>query len=409
MTWREQQRKVTFPDGRELVGASFRGIPFFVSSGTQTGGRRTVTHEFPRRNDPQVDDLGRATKTFSIDGYVLGADYMTQRDALIDALDDVEGPGELVHPFYGTISVQAGPFSTTETTAQGGIAVFTIEFTRVAQTPPAAVESPDLQGELDESATAARAASETEITDNYDVSGQPSWALESLSTDVLAAMAGWRTYLQPLVQAEQAAARLAADIELIEGTASSLIREPVELLDALRDALASVVESAVVAPLEFAKALIETYEAIGLVQLAPTTTSTSTQERNNQLALSAAMKREMLVYACQLAGLAAYPSLEDAIDIRDQLVDLLDEQSQAASVEIYPELSEVRAKLTAAVPGTAQLARLQTVSRKVETPAILLSYQLYGTTSESEDIVERNGAADPLFLSGDLEVLSRAG
>ena len=51
--------------------ASFRGIAFHVESGTLSGGRRTVVHEYPKRNDPYAEDMGRHASRWSLTGYLI--------------------------------------------------------------------------------------------------------------------------------------------------------------------------------------------------------------------------------------------------------------------------------------------------------------------------------------------------
>jgi len=63
MAWRDRLRP-----------AAFRGIPFEVSAATGSFGRRTARHEFPQRDTPAVEDLGRRTRELQITGFVIGAD-----------------------------------------------------------------------------------------------------------------------------------------------------------------------------------------------------------------------------------------------------------------------------------------------------------------------------------------------
>ncbi|BGI52720.1 MAG: DNA circularization N-terminal domain-containing protein [Candidatus Hamiltonella defensa (Ceratovacuna japonica)] len=84
--------------------ASFRGVPFQVEGDEATFGRRVQTHEYPNRDKPYTEDLGRATRRFQITAYLVGEDYLVQRDRLIAAIE-TPGPGTLVHPYYGELSV----------------------------------------------------------------------------------------------------------------------------------------------------------------------------------------------------------------------------------------------------------------------------------------------------------------
>jgi prophage DNA circulation protein len=87
-----------------LQDASLRGVPFKVDEDEATFGRRVQVHEYPNRDKPWAEDMGRATRRFSVQAYLVGDDYFEQRNRLIEA---VEKPGSctLVHPFYGEMSV----------------------------------------------------------------------------------------------------------------------------------------------------------------------------------------------------------------------------------------------------------------------------------------------------------------
>lgn len=87
-----------------LQPASFRGIPFKVEEEEGTFGRRVQTHEYPGRDKPYTEDLGRTTRRFNVSAYLIGDDYFDQRDRLIKAVETA-GPGTLVHPFYGEMII----------------------------------------------------------------------------------------------------------------------------------------------------------------------------------------------------------------------------------------------------------------------------------------------------------------
>ena len=56
------------------------------------------------RDTPYVEDLGRRARVMRVDAIILGDDYRVRRDALIEAIEQ-SGPGKLVHPFYGELTV----------------------------------------------------------------------------------------------------------------------------------------------------------------------------------------------------------------------------------------------------------------------------------------------------------------
>ena len=121
--------------------ASYRGAPFGVTDAESEGGRRTVLHEFPQRDMPYAEDMGMASARFTLQAFVLGPDYMAARDRLRGALEK-PGPGTLVHPWLGELTVcQFAPYKLRETAQDGGMAVFTLSFVRseAAKSPAASV------------------------------------------------------------------------------------------------------------------------------------------------------------------------------------------------------------------------------------------------------------------------------
>ncbi len=84
------------------VTASFRDAFFFVETGSKEGGRRIALHEFPKKELPYAEDMGRHAFRFSIRAYcatypldvvgpglpnVFQTDYRNPRDLLQLRLD----------------------------------------------------------------------------------------------------------------------------------------------------------------------------------------------------------------------------------------------------------------------------------------------------------------------------------
>lgn len=92
----------------QRLTASFRGVTFFVEASEISAGRRVVTHQYPQRDEPFTEDLGRAARVFSLSAFVLGDDCIEQAQALRDAIEQ-PGPGTLVHPEFGELQVIAQP------------------------------------------------------------------------------------------------------------------------------------------------------------------------------------------------------------------------------------------------------------------------------------------------------------
>lgn len=138
-----------------LRPASFRGVGFHVEIGARSGGRRPVLHEFPKRDTPYAEDMGRKGGGFTITAYVIGSAYTLDRDDLIEALE-TEGPGLLVHPTMGEFDAQPGPFSVVERRERGGFAEFEMNFLEAGSRDPFTITNAT-QGQVGSAADAAEA------------------------------------------------------------------------------------------------------------------------------------------------------------------------------------------------------------------------------------------------------------
>ncbi len=72
MTWRDNLRP-----------AAIGGVPVHVDSRSEKSGRRIALHEYPKRDTPFPEDMGKDTRKWSLDVYLVGDDYMGRRDRLM--------------------------------------------------------------------------------------------------------------------------------------------------------------------------------------------------------------------------------------------------------------------------------------------------------------------------------------
>ena len=126
--------------------ASFRGVAFVVLENSLRRGRQVALHAYPFRDDPWPEDLGRSPRVTGFRGFVVGDDADQRIADLIDAVEQ-PGPGELVHPTLGALTVQVLTFSASDAPDRGR--VWSFEMSVVPATPrvyPAA--SADTQGQV---------------------------------------------------------------------------------------------------------------------------------------------------------------------------------------------------------------------------------------------------------------------
>ena len=103
---------------RRLQMASFKGAPFYVDQQGRSSGRRTVIHQYPKRDIPYAEDMGRKAYGYQVRGYCIAyphdtkyelwrRDYRIARDILRNALEQ-GGPGRLQLPSLPPVIVALG-------------------------------------------------------------------------------------------------------------------------------------------------------------------------------------------------------------------------------------------------------------------------------------------------------------
>jgi prophage DNA circulation protein len=127
------KERLPTPWRRRLVPASFRGAQYFVEEQARSSGRRTVTHEYPKRDKPYSEDMGRHAVRYNVTGYIIGPSYHVGKGALMRALDQ-EGGGQLIDPYLPLDSLGYTPlfvcerYSYQESRERGAYVIFSMVF-----------------------------------------------------------------------------------------------------------------------------------------------------------------------------------------------------------------------------------------------------------------------------------------
>lgn len=386
MSWREK-----------LEPGSFRGVSFRVDSQELAGGRRVAVHEYPFKNTPFTEDMGRKGRSVSFDAYLVGPDYLTGRDALIDALE-ASGPGELVLPLYGRLNVQAGEFTARETRDDGGMVRFSLQFLETTTGPfPRSVD--DNQDAVDSAGLAVAEAIDAGLVEELDPVGLPEWALGVGSDALAAASDAMGAVLGPIQFAMEYAADINRQVQALKLKATSLVRDPVALAQNARN-IFDTLANAGADPFQVRTAMDDLFSALGSEDTSATT-NTRRKANGNRAAIQNALRRSALILSARQLARESFASEASAIAARDTFLDAIDLEAETANDGLYALLDELRATVSAAVPGEDNTApRLVDVYLPASIPALVLSYQLYGDALRGDEIAARNNASHSSFLPG---------
>lgn len=446
---------------------SFRSVEFYVDAAESTFGRRNVLHEYPGRDKPYVDDLGMKARSFRIEAYVIGPDYMDDRDRLRAAIEK-PGPGPLIHPYYGEFQVSViGGMRIRETPREGGVARISFTVTESKDVEP--VVAPDLAEQVEEKADAAIDALSEDVEDKLDVAGfiaEVAQAAQNLITGIVSDLNRIKGY----VNAAMAIADAVGDaIESLADTISSLILLPGQLFDEVTSIVNGVIGSIasigdawdsyfgddetagdvagtpstaatgatpasgdkradimlkafrdfVALPDDFAD--VPGTGDLSLDQLAriaggaaDTTSATyvspqRAQEAINQSAITTMLKGIAVVEACRSIVDIPFASYTKAIEVRDALSDELDALIEDANDITYGPLVDLRvAVVRYLADASADLPRVVEFTPAIAMPALVLAQQLYGDSTRDIELIDRNSIRNPCRVPGGetLEVLS---
>ena len=170
----------------QLQPASFRGVPFEVEASGITVGRRTVVHEYPQRDRPYVEDMGRATRNITLQCFVVGSDYLEQAQALMHELEE-PGPGTLIHPWLGEMEVTITSVSELQFDQGLGVASVTITATEAGDLEFPAVTA-DEDTEALEAADAVEKSAVDKFCEDFDLSTINDWIDSALEGSLLDAL-----------------------------------------------------------------------------------------------------------------------------------------------------------------------------------------------------------------------------
>jgi prophage DNA circulation protein len=410
MSWRDN-----------LLDAAIDGVPFLYEEVENSFGRRTSVHEFPDRNDPFTDDLGKAARKFTIRAFLIGENYAENRDSLIEVLE-AAGDKVFTHPYRGDFGVKVdGLCRMSERHDQGRYCEFTIPLVeaglafptiQLLTLPNIGFIVPDLNGKIPNT--------------KFSLLGAIGAVLKSIIAGLNKAASLLRKINGKIASALNLVDSLSGAIDAFVDALDTLIGAPFALLNELTQLANSVmglIDTFVdlvpnldvdVPEPDFPKLTLEVLEEMFSfeteAEAIPTPTPQSEQEVEGHAVITKVFKAASLAAGTEQLAKLELDSAEQAKDIMTNLSDKFDFM---LSQDFEPEIMESMIALKGAMvehfsKQAASLPSVTTTRINYPEPALTLSYRLYGDSTLDADIVKRNKIRHPTFVPAgvDLEVLS---
>lgn len=392
-----------------LLKASFRGVEFEVTDSELTVGRRNQVFEYPQRDIPYVEDLGRSARAIRLSAFVVGDDYVERMGKLIAALEE-EGSGTLIHPWLGQMTVTPKSASTVSYSTALRTASVKLEF----------VESGEYRFPTSgtDTVTVARAKAQAvqdtailRFAKNFSVSGAQDFVKRAVANDLASVFKG------ETLKSVAAAFGMSDDVLAVANGALSLVdQEPLALANTIASAIGlgpyvSSVNSWRRAASQIERLLAsDSWSSLGQTYVSGTTKEQIAENSAEIESLIRSVEAANLIGAASLIGTeqdrtgesssTAVMGYDEMIAARDGILSALDaEMLRADDTDLYLALEAGRLAAWEDMTERAEKsARIVDFKPNTVLPALVIAYDYYGDASREAEIVERNNIRNGGFV-----------
>lgn len=379
-----------------VVGGSFKGVPFFVDEYEMNGGgRNIVSNPIPFSSNYVSQDLGGKIPTHPINVYLVGSECKQARDNLIAACNE-EGAGELVHPFFGRF--QAECISLTVAGGKSGVNYCTLQ---VEFRPVSAAEGRPVQANL--AGIAKAAASEFQkisvdkFSDSFTVSGKGKGVVDLAVEFTQKAMDAVLSARQALATVNDFVSAVGA----MKANAATIMMAPSDFVTRLENIVTATKE---MFGIESEENDVDEY----LDMLERVRELESGENPTGKIAATFKNFAASMVASSLLD--AKFSSVDDAAAMQNKVANafgwLLE---QTDDVDDYMSISNMESASLGYLRSTMEnIAVVLEKDISYSNNVLQVCYDVYGSVDRAEEIIERNGLVQGLFiLPGKIKVLSK--
>lgn len=429
--------------------ASFRGVSFWVESSDLSVGRRTVTHQYPQRDEPFTEDLGRAAREYRFSAFVLGEDYIEQAKKLREALEK-PGAATLVHPEFGEIQVVAQPGASMSFSQSMRRANFSLAFVEAGlnafptpegasqqasraaadQVSEAAADSFEESLTLDDIEDFVQDALNGDLLDALDIISNSEIAkvldfadrVSDLANDAISLVRGGPKAFATKLMGALGLSRLATTVAGWQRVGKSLCAladdlrgdddEPVystvkprsaEVIESNRKAVYSLCRQAVLVQAVGVSTLIGT-------DVDSTVASSSILPDEGEAVVDSGTGATEVGTVTSSGSFSSSPTIsyDEMLEARERIVGRLEEEMlDVEDDRVFMALREAATAVSKDLSSRAEeQARLYDYDAGAVLPSCVTAMELYGDATRAQEIVVRNGVTNLLFCPNVLKVLN---
>ncbi|MEN1835487.1 DNA circularization N-terminal domain-containing protein [Pseudomonas lijiangensis] len=427
-TWRDR-----------LMPASFRGIGFFVDTDSVPVGRKGQLHEFPQRDEPYFESLGKESQIYTMEAFLVGDDCFERRDRLLEALE-AKGAGELVHPWLGRMQVQVGGCILKHNRTEGGVVRLSLKFypDQPLRFPTSTVNTRRQLVQASDGLLASALKRYQAVMSVVDAARINIQALRSTLSGIFAVIQRQFTpfmtiysdvtsLVHSLVNAPMTLSTMFSSFfASFEGDSSSSNSGSSASFNVSTDSGTSASVSSNSSSVNYRATIsdatqqAESIASINLVNQGGGLDTGSTAQATANLVQDALLVKVARVVASMPVATAAVPILatpslehqvvmpvdraqvpvaDDVIELRDTLSSAIWEASLKADPEHYLVLNTLRQALIRHLNAVAASGvRLVDIKVAEPLPALVLAYRRFGDATRLTEVVQRNRVQHPGFL-----------
>ena len=395
---------------RELRESSFRGIAFETTSAEVTFGRRVQVFEYPQRDIPFVEDLGRSARTIKFTAFVVGQDYIARMNRLIAALEE-PGSGTLIHPWLGQMTVTAKAASSVKFSTALRTASITLEFVESGEYkfPMSDTDTGNLSRQMADLVKNTAIAS---FAANFNLDGVQDFVTSAVSGNLAEYLSldGIQDLAKVFDLSDAISDVISDGLTLVSGDATVLGNKIANAMG-----LGGYVSSVnnwrrvcrQISRLTQSDDLNREVSTVGVSDTSSETISNATKQIES---LIRAVLISNVVGASSLVGTeqdrineaeaVRTMAYEELVSVRDEVLQSIDEEMlNVIDDDLYSALEQSRTAVWQDMTERAEKeARLVTFTPPTVMPALVLAYDYYGDSEREAEIVERNNIAHAGFV-----------